>query len=229
MIVGPPGTGKTDVAVQIIAALYHNHPTQKILLVTHSNAALNDLFEKIMQRDIDPRHLLRLGSGERELSESLALAGAGGEGRGQGETFSKQGRVNWSLARRLQLLGQVQKLAVSLGIPGDVGYTCETASYFHLEHIRSRINKYQTLLASETAARQEGKPSNIADIFPFFAYFESAPSPVFSGDFEADVEAANGCFRHIDKLFSELSDYRFQLLCTTIATMDVFRLCCCCC
>jgi intron-binding protein aquarius len=49
MIVGPPGTGKTDVAVQIIASLYHNYPTQKILLVTHSNAALNDLFEKIME------------------------------------------------------------------------------------------------------------------------------------------------------------------------------------
>ena len=49
MIVGPPGTGKTDVAVQIIAELYKNYPTQKILLVTHSNAALNDLFEKILQ------------------------------------------------------------------------------------------------------------------------------------------------------------------------------------
>jgi superfamily I DNA/RNA helicase len=49
MVVGPPGTGKTDVAVQIISNLYHNHPTQKILLVTHSNAALNDLFEKIME------------------------------------------------------------------------------------------------------------------------------------------------------------------------------------
>ncbi len=49
LIVGPPGTGKTDVAVQIVANLYHNFPTQKILIVTHSNAALNDLFEKIME------------------------------------------------------------------------------------------------------------------------------------------------------------------------------------
>ena len=56
MVVGPPGTGKTDVAVQIISALYHNNPTQKILLVTHSNAALNDLFEKIMERNVDARH-----------------------------------------------------------------------------------------------------------------------------------------------------------------------------
>ncbi len=37
LIVGPPGTGKTDVAVQIIANLYHNFPEQRTLLITHSN------------------------------------------------------------------------------------------------------------------------------------------------------------------------------------------------
>lgn len=47
-VVGPPGTGKTDVAVQIISSLYHSFPQQRILLITHSNNALNDLFEKIM-------------------------------------------------------------------------------------------------------------------------------------------------------------------------------------
>lgn len=31
------------------------------MLITHSNQALNQLFEKIMQLDIDERHLLRLG------------------------------------------------------------------------------------------------------------------------------------------------------------------------
>jgi intron-binding protein aquarius len=46
-VVGPPGTGKTDVAVQIIANLYHNCPNQKTLIVAHSNAALNDLFQKV--------------------------------------------------------------------------------------------------------------------------------------------------------------------------------------
>ena len=48
MVVGPPGTGKTDIAVQIIANLYHNFTDQHTLLVTHSNQALNQLFEKIM-------------------------------------------------------------------------------------------------------------------------------------------------------------------------------------
>lgn len=37
MVVGPPGTGKTDVAVQIISNIYHNFPDQRTLIVTHSN------------------------------------------------------------------------------------------------------------------------------------------------------------------------------------------------
>ncbi|MCL7030325.1 hypothetical protein MKW94_020624, partial [Papaver nudicaule] len=49
MVVGPPGTGKTDTAVQILNVLYHNCPSQKTLIITHSNQALNDLFEKILQ------------------------------------------------------------------------------------------------------------------------------------------------------------------------------------
>lgn len=83
LVVGPPGTGKTDLAVQIISNLYHNFPEQRTLLVTHSNQvltnctvvaivsfivqALNQLFEKIMELDIEERHLLRLGHGEEEL------------------------------------------------------------------------------------------------------------------------------------------------------------------
>jgi len=39
LVVGPPGTGKTDVAVQIISNIYHNFPEQRTLIVTHSNMA----------------------------------------------------------------------------------------------------------------------------------------------------------------------------------------------
>lgn len=65
MVVGPPGTGKTDVAVQIMNVLYNTNPDQRTLLITHSNQALNDLFSKIMERDIPARYLLRLGQGEQ--------------------------------------------------------------------------------------------------------------------------------------------------------------------
>ena len=219
MVVGPPGTGKTDVAVQIISALYHNHPTQKILLVTHSNAALNDLFEKIMERNVDPRHLLRLGSGEKDLRETLAVSGAGGGGRGQGEAFSKQGRVDWTLMRRMQLLEQVQRLAVTIGVTGDVGYTCETAEYFRLEHVQSRMEKFfidlplNTTAAASASADGSARLSAVQKVFPFSNYFSDTPEPIFTGDEVSDLASAQGCFRHISKLFEELSDYRaFELL-----------------
>jgi len=124
MIVGPPGTGKTDVAVQVMAELFHNEPKQRTLLVTHSNHALNDLFEKIMARDIDERYLLRCGRGEEELKTE--------------KDFSKFGRVNYMLERRLHCLGEVSRLAVSLGLPDDSAYTCETASHFYLQYVLSR-------------------------------------------------------------------------------------------
>ena len=105
MVVGPPGTGKTDVAVQIIANLYHNFPDQRTVIVTHSNQALNQLFEKIMALDIDERHLLRLGHGEEALETE--------------KDFSRYGRVNYVLAKRMELLEKVDKLQESLGVQGN--------------------------------------------------------------------------------------------------------------
>jgi intron-binding protein aquarius len=68
LIVGPPGTGKTDVAVQIMCNLYHGRCNERILLLTHSNQALNQLFEKLlMLNHIPERHLLRLGHTEDDV------------------------------------------------------------------------------------------------------------------------------------------------------------------
>ena len=55
-----------------------------------------------MQRDIKERDLLRLGAGERELDTD--------------SDFSKLGRVNATLARRLQVLGEVDRLGASLSV-----------------------------------------------------------------------------------------------------------------
>jgi intron-binding protein aquarius len=82
--------------------LYHNFPGQRTLLITHSNQALNDLFEKILERDVPARYLLRLGMGEQELATDL--------------DFSRAGRVNAMLARRLELLAQVRILSQSIHI-----------------------------------------------------------------------------------------------------------------
>merc|ERR1719224_161053 len=119
MIVGPPGTGKTDTAVQACNLLYHNFPEEKMVLVAHSNQALNDLFEKIVALDIPERYLLRLGRGIDELDAK--------------QDFSKWGRVNHMLQRRLDLLAKVERLAETFGLQGqEAAYTCENAQHFFL-------------------------------------------------------------------------------------------------
>jgi len=194
MVVGPPGTGKTDTAVQIINVLYHNCPSQRTLLITHSNQALNDLFQKIMEREVPARYLLRLGMGEQELDTE--------------QDFSRVGRVNAMLARRLELLAEVEKMARQFGVSEDVAYSCETAAHFWLLHVFSRWEKFTALVErARTSAA-------VAELFPFKEYFADAPQPLFAGKtYEQDMERARGCFRHLRTMFQELEECRaFELL-----------------
>ena len=107
VIVGPPGTGKTEVATQIISNIYRNFPSQRTLLIAHSNHALNQLFEKITALGIDERHLLRLGHGEEGLNTDIS--------------YSKQGRVESFMDNRARLLAEVDRLAAYMGAPGAHG------------------------------------------------------------------------------------------------------------
>ena len=65
--------------------IYFNILTYKI--ITHSNNALNDIFEKISKLDVDEKHLLRLGQGESVLK--------------LGKSYSKSGRIDYMLNKRL--------------------------------------------------------------------------------------------------------------------------------
>lgn len=188
VIVGPPGTGKTDVATQIINNIYHNFPEQKTLLIAHSNQALNQLFAKIVVLDIDERHLLRLGHGEEELET---------EGN-----FSKHGRVESFLENRQRFLYEVNRLAASMGAPGAHGNSAETAGYFNAVYVEPAWAKFNDSVKGDASAE------DIASAFPFHTYFADAPQPLFppDADREAVMEIANGCYRHISKIFSELAD-----------------------
>ncbi|XP_023608666.1 intron-binding protein aquarius isoform X6 [Myotis lucifugus] len=155
--------------------------------------ALNQLFEKIMALDIDERHLLRLGHGEEELETE--------------KDFSRYGRVNYVLARRIELLEEVKRLQKSLGVPGDASYTCETAGYFFLYQVMSRWEEYISKVKNKGNTSPD--VTEVSTFFPFHEYFANAPQPIFKGrSYEEDMEIAEGCFRHIKKIFTQLEEFR---------------------
>ncbi|KAF5848922.1 hypothetical protein GGP41_010056 [Bipolaris sorokiniana] len=196
VVLGPPGTGKTDVATQIISNLYHNFPDQRTLLVAHSNQALNQLFQKIVALDIDERHLLRLGHGEEDLETDAS--------------YSKHGRVESFLERGQYYLSEVDRLAKNFGAPGAHGSSCETADYFNLVYVKPAWTQYwDSVTSGETSVEQ------IITEFPFKDYFSNAPQPLFppAVDRQQILDIAQGCYRHVQKIFAELEDIRpFELL-----------------
>ncbi|KAM0274435.1 hypothetical protein ACHAQH_007843 [Verticillium albo-atrum] len=196
VIVGPPGTGKTDVASQIINNIYHNFPQQRTLLIAHSNQALNQLFAKIIALDIDERHLLRLGHGEEDQFT---------EG-----SFSKHGRVESFLDNRDRYLQEVNLLASSIGAPGAHGNSAETAGYFNSVYIEPAWVKFIEAAKSENASA-----ITVVEAFPFHQFFSTAPQPLFpaNANHGMALEIAEGCYRHISKIFSELADVMpFEIL-----------------
>lgn len=196
VIVGPPGTGKTDVATQIINNIYHNFPNERTLLVAHSNQALNQLFQKIVSLDIDERHLLRLGHGEEELETEFS--------------YSKYGRVESFLDNRNYYLTEVARLAASIGAEGAHGNSCETAGYFNTVYIQPAWTKFWDHALAENTSTEE-----VISTFPFHTYFSNAPQPAFdpTASKETVIDVAEGCQRHIAKIFSELEDIRpFEVL-----------------
>ncbi|KAL5598799.1 hypothetical protein BROUX41_003867 [Berkeleyomyces rouxiae] len=192
VIVGPPGTGKTDVITQIISNVYHNFPKQKTLLITHGNQALNQLFAKIAALNIDNRHLLRLGHGEDELDMDA--------------NFSKYGRVESFLQNRDSYLLEVSKLAACLGAPGAHGNSAETAGYFNMVYVQPAWTKFRAVC--DNAEASNCSASEILAAFPFHSFFADAPQPLFKPDATraAVIETAEACYRHIERVFSELAD-----------------------
>jgi len=196
VIVGPPGTGKTDVATQIINNLYHNFPNQRTLLVAHSNQALNQLFQKIIALDIDERHLLRLGHGEEELETDAS--------------FSKYGRVDSFLERGTYYLAEVNRLAANFGAPGAHGNSCETADYFNQVYVKPAWTKYWESVRNEDLSNEQ-----IVQGFPFYSYFSNAPKELFPPEASKEevLDTVQGCYRHVEKIFTELADIRpFEVL-----------------
>lgn len=52
---------------------------------------------------------------------------------------------------------------------------------------------------------REVSVQDVAAHFPFHKYFSNAPQPVFKGQsYQEDIDIAEGCYRHIRKIFTQL-------------------------
>lgn len=151
-----------------------------------------------MALDIDERHLLRLGHGEEALETE--------------KDFSRYGRVNFVLAKRLDLLKQVEKLQDSLGLPGCASSTCETAGYFYLYQVIALWEKF--LSDIQEYDNDQYTATIFSEKFPFVQFFSDAPQPLYPGkSYQDDMAIANGCFDYITKIFTQLEEFRaFELL-----------------
>ena len=141
IIKGPPGTGKTDIAVEIINYLYKNKKKEKILIITHSNNVLNDLCQKIIESDIvDPKHLLRLGKGSKNIiikKENNKKIEVENE-----LNLSLDGKIAYMLNQRKIFLDKFLKCMIENKITVYKEYTCQSAiSLLEFYFIKNEINE----------------------------------------------------------------------------------------
>ena len=91
---------------------------------------------------------------------------------------------------------------------GDVGATCETAHRFFQYTILPRIDNFRKGV-SDAVAAGSAAPSLVASSFPFGAYFSTAPGGLAAlfpqTSLEADLDAAEGCFRHLNNILEEVN------------------------
>lgn len=200
LIAGPPGTGKTSCIVQIASILYHTKPQERVLVVTRSNHALNDVVEKLVHRGVDPLQVLRLGRGESELSVE--------------EPLSKGGRIDALLRRRLQLLELVDQLSKSFefGLASETTWTCESANAFYLHSVDFQWQKF--------CQREDQNWGT----FPFRRFFDKLAGQGLVRQPYADRNELNGecgiaarkAYEFIKSIFGDLQSLRFlEVLRTT--------------
>ena len=201
LIVGPPGTGKTDVCVEIARQLLQNYPSEKIIIITHSNAALNDIFEKIYNSGvISQEEIVRLGSGEKHLNLNA--------------DFSKNGRINHLLEKRIQYLAEVKKITKDIGLDMDTEFTCETAEVFFISQIQSRWDDF---ISNLKQGKYSANLDKIEKHFPFSAYIKRRKSDqswqMFPDRDIPNIETmANYYYKFLTETFQVLRDCRFQEL-----------------
>ena len=82
------------------------------------------------------------------------------------------------------------------------------ASFYHMFLI-CPSELVQVTLTAAKKQRLETQPEElrllpgqtvVSALFPFSSFFADAPQPLFCGDYEKDLEVAEGCFRRSEKI-----------------------------
>eukprot|EP00746_Dinoflagellata_sp_MGD_P159827 gnl/MRDRNA2_/MRDRNA2_86771_c0_seq14.p1 gnl/MRDRNA2_/MRDRNA2_86771_c0~~gnl/MRDRNA2_/MRDRNA2_86771_c0_seq14.p1 ORF type:complete len:1187 (+),score=-9.87 gnl/MRDRNA2_/MRDRNA2_86771_c0_seq14:338-3562(+) len=186
LIVGPPGSGKTDVLVRIVQLLYHNFPKNKTLICASSYPVLNNLFQKLKNRSVNSIHLLNIEEKDK-LSHSVSSVN---------ETSS----VDKIFGAKAELLSKVERLGKALPSScfNEVGYSCETSGYFWLTQILPRWKKFCLYIRRNVGLK------SISKLFPFSGYFSTICQFFNTRSFERDLLAAMTNFHSIKAIFEEL-------------------------
>lgn len=188
ILAGPPGTGKTACVVQIAATLHNSSPQDRTLIITNTNHFSNDLVKRILRRNVDTLRVLRLGQvkGDAEMSRN--------------SPYSKEGRVDALLKRRLYLLSKVNELALTLSAfeerRGE--WSCESASSYYHETVRSKWNEF---MKSEDHSWTS---------FPFREFcIKNIASEGLTNAVTAEMRDPLEAYSVLVELFEDLEDLRF--------------------
>ena len=128
IIKGPPGTGKTDIAVEIINYLYNHKKNEKILIITHSNNVLNDLCKKIIEANIvDSKNLLRLGKGSKNIIIKNNKDNINNEKESEELYISLDGKITYMLNQRKIFLEKFLNCMLKNKITVYNEYTCQSS------------------------------------------------------------------------------------------------------
>ncbi|CAI5716513.1 unnamed protein product [Peronospora destructor] len=213
LVVGPPGTGKTDVAVQLVLNLYRSISSHdKVLVLVSSNQALDIFFARILAKNvIHEAEIVRMG--QPQLANENGLLGKEGDGAFNAN-FSCNGRVAFLLERRATLLAEVEQMAqwlikrdpaqyAGLG-GGSASYSCENALIFYQFHMKAFLD-----------AGRESINGNGVALAEFFIMRKSEP--------HSTVEVLRQFAMDIESYFAELRRIQpFELLQTPRQRGDMY-------
>jgi intron-binding protein aquarius len=129
LIHGPPGTGKTEICLELVVQALANFPDKRILIVSHSTSAIDDLFAKLHRSGkIRSDQIMKLGQTESKSDSEV--------------DFTRFGRINHMLKTRLELIAKIEQLSRDIDVDMTNRLTCETASIFLHSQINGRWDSF---------------------------------------------------------------------------------------